>query len=148
MCKRKKKNQNSIFFTTNRENKYFGIQNLGKYYKCPIVEQKNITVMNVIDAIDITNVKAIINDIVAKAHVVVEVVVLKNVHPTVTMIVNVAKVLKNANARPKHIINVKKNTVIVHPIKYAKKRKNMICVIKLNCSKMVYSMPKMRIYFL
>jgi hypothetical protein len=78
----------------------------------------------------------------------VEAVLLKNVHLTVTMNVIVLETPKNANVRPKHTMNVRRNVANVRPIKFVRKRRNMMYVIELNCSKMVYStMRKMRKYF-
>jgi hypothetical protein len=99
------------------------------------------------NVVDITNVRIIIKNVVIIQHA-VEAVVLKNVHLTVTMNVIVIKFLKNVNVRPNHRMNAKKNVANVPPIKFVRKRRNMMYVIELNCSKRVYStMQKMRKYF-
>jgi hypothetical protein len=99
------------------------------------------------NAVDITNVRNIIKNAVIIQDV-VEAVLLKNVHLTATVIVIVLKPLKNVNVRPKHRTNVRRNVAIVRATKFVRKKINMMYVIKLNCSKMVYStMRKMRKYF-
>jgi hypothetical protein len=92
------------------------------------------------NAVDIPNV-VIMQDAV-------EAVLLKNVHLTVTVIVIVLETPKNSNVRPNHRMNVRRNVAIVRLIKFVRKRRNIMYVIKLNCSKMVYStMRNMRKYF-